>query len=218
MTIKGYIQDRDPTDAALILAAYACWGERAAEHLRGDFAFALWDGRLQRMVLARDHFGTRPCYYHRSGSSLVFGSEVQQVRQFQGVGQQLNKRMIAFHIAATPAPHSWTFFQDVEQLAPAHVLVAEESGARASRYWQLDPQQSVRYRQDAEYAEHFLELFQKATIPKLRTLSPPGVLLSGGLDSSAVACTAADYLQRSGQLACPGLLPGISRVWCHPRG
>jgi asparagine synthase (glutamine-hydrolysing) len=150
LTAKGFNRDREPTDADLILAAYACWGEQCARHIIGDFSFAIWDASRRRLFLARDHLGVRPCYYHASRHSIAFASEIRQLRQLPGVSDNLNERMIAAHITVTPTPTTWTFFADVKQLAPAHTLVASESNLSLQRYWRLDPQKSIHYKHDSE--------------------------------------------------------------------
>ena len=91
LTAKKFIRDRQPTDADLILATYACWGDECAERIIGDFSFAIWDASRRRLFLARDHLGVRPCYYHASRHSIAFTSEIRQLRQLPGVSDNLNE-------------------------------------------------------------------------------------------------------------------------------
>lgn len=188
----------EPSDAALLAAAYDRWGADCGEHLVGDFAVAFWDKRTQGLLLLRDRLGALPLYYHVSGDLLIFASEVQQILRFPGIKRELDPTMVAAHLVATPASRTATFFQDVVQLAPAHALLARDGRISLREYWRLDPAKSIRYRHDDDYAEHFRELFERAVVSRLRAQGPVGIMLSGGLDSSAVACLAArHYTERT---------------------
>ena len=81
---KGFLPEKSLTDADLILMAYKCWGRNCPQYLLGDFCFALWDQNERALLLTRDQLGARPCYYHQSGRTIVFASEVQQILQFPG--------------------------------------------------------------------------------------------------------------------------------------
>ncbi|QXD16158.1 lasso peptide isopeptide bond-forming cyclase [Rhodocaloribacter litoris] len=193
---------REAPDEAFVLAAYRRWGAKAPEHLLGDFAFAVWDAREQRMLLARDHFGLRPLYYvHRPGEVLAFASEIKALRALGLVSESPNERKIAeFLLIPVQVTPEMTFFRDAKAVPPAHtVLVPREGVSRAEMYWALDPEREVRYNRDEDYIERFKELFDEAVRCRLRSITPVGSMLSGGLDSTSVACTAARQLQEAGK-------------------
>ncbi|HUE89811.1 MAG TPA: asparagine synthase-related protein [Vicinamibacterales bacterium] len=183
-------------DAHLILHAYHCWGEDCVEHLLGDFAFAIWDGRRRRLFCARDHFGVKPFYYARVRGNFVFSNTLDCVRLHPEVGDALNELAIGdFLLFSSNQDPTTTTFADVRRLAPAHSLTCGEGTIGHQRYWTLPSEGRIRYRRSQEYVDHFLELFQVAVSDRLRT-NHVGVWMSGGLDSTSVAATAKCLLSK----------------------
>jgi asparagine synthase (glutamine-hydrolysing) len=181
-------------DAELLLAAYRRWDEACAEHLLGDFAFAVWDSRRRRIFAACDPLGTKPLYFALAGSVLCLASEAQQVLRYPGIAWALDEIMVGDYLACRVPEPSRTFFRDVQRLSPAHRLVADAGdprNVRIDRYWNLDASARITYARDEDYASHFLELFRRAVGDRLRgSAGDVGILMSGGLDSSAVAAIA----------------------------
>jgi asparagine synthase (glutamine-hydrolysing) len=180
----------EPTDAELILAAYRVWGEESAAQLVGDFAFVVWDGARRRLYGARDVMGMRALYYRVEVGRVLFGTEVKQILAVPGVPVRIFEPAVGAYLAGPYVLPEWTFYEGVEQLAPAHALVVEAGGHRAWRYWEVDGGRRIRYRREAEYAEHFLELFTEAVRARLRSVRPVGLFLSGGVDSGSIAAVA----------------------------
>jgi asparagine synthase (glutamine-hydrolysing) len=180
----------DRPDVELILHAYHAWGDRCAEHLLGDFAFAIWDRPRQRLFCARDHFGVKPFFYAPGGNSLVFSNTLNCVRLHPAVSSRLNERMIGDFLLFgwNPNPAA-SAFADVQRLPPGQVLTWTVEGVRLNRYWKLPVDGDIRYRREAEYVEHFRDLLRRAVADRLRT-KRVAIYLSGGLDSSSVAATA----------------------------
>lgn len=200
------------SDAALIAAGYAAWGHDVPAHLAGDYAFALWDAAHGRLFCARDHFGLRPLYYHLGPQCFVFASDLHGVLACPEVAHRLDEVRIGFHLAVVVADKTSTFYQDVKRLAPAHSLqVGAQGAASIRRYWRLDaaplPPAATGIQAatgasatgDA-YAAAFRRLFVQAVACRLPESGPVGVLLSGGLDSTAVACTARVLAQPGGEV------------------
>jgi len=181
-------------DVELILQAYHVWGERCVDHLLGDFAFAVWDGREQRVFCARDHFGVKPFFYARVDNCLVFSNTLKCVRLHPAVSERLNDLVIAdflmFPYTREPAA---TAFADIQRLPGAHCLTCQEDGPRLRRYWTLPVDGHIRYRRAGEYVERFQELLRTSVRDRLRT-SRVAVWMSGGLDSTSIAATARDLL------------------------
>jgi asparagine synthase (glutamine-hydrolysing) len=109
-----------------------------------------------------------------------------------------HETLIGLHLAGAREPHDATYFEDVALVPPSHLLVITPAGEQRQRYWDIDPQRRIRYQSDAEYGEHFRELFIEAVRCRLRPHESTGVLLSGGLDSSSVASVAA-WLHEQGE-------------------
>jgi asparagine synthase (glutamine-hydrolysing) len=179
----------DPSDVELVLGAYLRWGAGCAARLLGDFAFVVWDQRRRRLVAARDAMGMRALYWHRSGARVLVGTEIKQLLA-AGVPARLFEPALAAHLAGIFAPLAWTCFEGIEALPPAHVLEVDERGARTWRFWEVDPDRRIRYRDERDYAEHLRWLLLDAVRARLRGPGPVGIMLSGGMDSGAVASTA----------------------------
>ncbi|MCL4294767.1 MAG: lasso peptide isopeptide bond-forming cyclase [Anaerolineae bacterium] len=186
-------------DSQLILAAYAKWGERCPEQFLGDFAFAIWDARKQTLFCARDHFGVKPFYYfHAPGRLFAFASEIKALLCLPEVPRGLNEVRVADHLARIFKDKTSTFYQDILRLPPAHSLTVGDGKIQLRAYWSLDPFREVRLPSDAAYTAAFRELFTEAVRCRLRSAFPVGSTLSGGLDSSAVACMSRQLLAAAG--------------------
>ena len=186
------------TDSELILAAYKKWGTASPKRLLGAFAFAIWDSREQFLFCARDHFGVKPFYYHYApGRLFAFASEKKALLQLEAVPKTLNEVMIAEHLMVPMRDDpARTFYQEISSLSPAHSLVVGPDNWTPQHYWQPDPNVELRLPSDEAYAEAFRELFQEAVRCRLRSAFPVGTMLSGGLDSSSVTCTAAELIEQ----------------------
>jgi len=195
---------RSATDAELVLRAYARWGEACAARIVGDFAFVVWDGRRRALVCARDPIGIRPLYYATDGRTFLCGSELRQLLDAPGVSRRPNEAMLGEYLSDRVTDLEDTLYRDIRRLPPAHVLTVDGGGVRTWRYWDVDPGRTIRYRSDAEYAEHFTTIFRETVRCRLRSPSPVAVFLSGGLDSSAIAVTA-QQLGREGAIPDRGL-------------
>ena len=185
------------SDAELILAAYLQWGLEAPAKLIGDFAFALWDESQQRLFCARDPMAMRPLYYHHTAKRFAFASEIGQLLALPDTPRRINDTMVALYLAGRFDPLELTFYEDVKQLEPAHALLVTRSSVRTWRYWDVDPERRVRYRRDADYTEHFRELFLRAVRDRLTTDKPIGLFLSGGVDSGTLA-SSIGWLENAG--------------------
>jgi asparagine synthase (glutamine-hydrolysing) len=202
----GRIDDRDDligelgptgeeprTDPALLLEAYRQWGPACLGRVLGDFAFVLWDARRRRLFCGRDRMGLRPFHYTWDGTTLLISSEIRPlVAARGGLSEPDDDFVLAFLLREFREPDQGaTFFQGIRRLPPAHFLIAEGSALSIERYWDVDPSVELQYAREDEYVEHLRTLFDKAVRCRLRSCFPVGVLLSGGLDSSAIAATAA---------------------------
>jgi len=178
------------TDSELILHAYAAWGEECVRHLRGDFAFAIWDQSRKELFCARDHFGVKPFYYAEIGNTFVFSNTLNCVRLQPGVSDELNDdAVLDFLLVGLNCDNSATTFKAVRRIPPGHFLKATADGVCLSRYYSLPTNGRIRYKRDEEYVEHFHSVLQPAVADRLRT-DRLGIFLSGGLDSPTIAATA----------------------------
>lgn len=177
----------DPiTDPEIVLKLFVQLGEKCLTQILGDFAFAIWDKRNERLFCARDIFGIKPFYYHISNNIFIFGSEIRQVLEHPVVDIQPNEGMIAEYLSGHITSKEETLYCDVFRLPPAHYLVVESNSFKKQRFWDLKPQRRIVYKTDDEYAEHFIEVFGHAVRDRLRCNGKVGAYLSGGLDSSSI--------------------------------
>ena len=180
----------DRTDAELIAHAYLQWGTACVAHLLGDFAFALWDQSRRQLFCARDHLGVKPFYYAHRGGVFLFSNTIESLRRHPAVSDRLDDGAIGdFLLFDRICDTSATAFTDIRRLPAAHTLTLTTKGARIERYWALPVEGTIRYRTPADYTDHFTHLLTQAVSDRLQA-EPAGLLLSGGVDSTAVASTA----------------------------
>ena len=189
--LGGAVDERTATDAEIVLAAYERWGEGCPRRLVGDFAFALWDAPRRRLFCARDAMGVRPFYYDLDDRRLVAASTLEAVLDALEPSPAVNEPFLCDLL-------DWRFdrwtsetpYRGVLRLPPAHWMLVESDRFVLSRYWTFGAEPSPPLRRDEEYVERFREIFLAAVGSRLRGSGPVGFLVSGGLDSSAVACAA----------------------------
>ncbi|MCW5970255.1 MAG: asparagine synthase (glutamine-hydrolyzing) [Blastocatellales bacterium] len=180
---------RTRTDTETIVHAYEQWGTDCLKHLRGMFAFGVWDAPRRRLFLARDRVGKKPLFYSRSGDRLLFASELQGILADAEVSREVDHSAINAYLSwgYIPAPH--TAFRPIRKLPPAHFLVLEETPAgwveKVERYWRLDYAPKLKL-DEREACEALREKLSEAV--RLRMISdvPLGAFLSGGIDSSII--------------------------------
>jgi asparagine synthase (glutamine-hydrolysing) len=189
-------------DSDLILAAYKKWGELCPERLLGDFVFAIWDRRKQQVFCARDHMGVKPFYYYSTDNLFAFASEIEALLCVPEVPRRLNEVRVADFMVHNVASKIATFYEGIVRLVPAHSITVHPNRISIKHYWTLDPTRELRLGSDQEYAEIFYETFAEAVRCRLRSSFPVGCELSGGLDTSSVACVASELLaqERTGPL------------------
>jgi len=174
------------TDAEIVLKLFVKLGKKCLTQILGDFAFAIWDKRNERIFCARDIFGIKPFYYHVSNNIFIFGSEIRQVLEHPAVNIQPNEGMIAEYLSGHITSKNETLYRDVFRLPPAHFFVVDSNSFKKQRFWDMKPQERIVYKTDDEYAEHFIEVFGHAVRDRLRCNGTVGAYLSGGLDSSSI--------------------------------
>jgi asparagine synthase (glutamine-hydrolysing) len=184
-------------DAALVLAAYRRWGNECVRHLEGDFAFAIWDSRERALFCARDPFGVKPFVYsHLPGKLFAFASEVRALLALEEMPRQVDEKRIADYLSIHFDDVARTFFRAIQRLPGGCTLTLRDGIARVTRYWSPDSIRPIRLASDAEYAEGFREHLIRAVRERMRVTKPSelGAMLSGGLDSSSIACVARDQM------------------------
>jgi asparagine synthase (glutamine-hydrolysing) len=189
-SLSAELDGSPASDSDLILAAYRKWGEECPIHLLGDFAFAIWDHSRQTVFCACDPMGVKGLYYHLSAEALSFATEVKALFALPEIPRRLNELRVAEYLVTLFEDRSGTFYRDILRLPGAHTLSVTRGSARIAQYWALDSTRELRLATDGEYVEAFRDLFLKAVKCRTRSAFPVGAALSGGLDSSSIACAA----------------------------
>jgi asparagine synthase (glutamine-hydrolysing) len=213
IAFDGRLDNRDElpeagTDGEVALAAYRAYGDEFAVRLSGDFALAIFDPARRSLILARDPIGVRPLYYHVTPDVVLFASEIKAILAHPAVRTRPNDEVLAdylFNLLAADDTRGVTFFEDVFAVLPAHVATATEHRVVTKRYWDFDPAQRVAVRTFEEAAEGFREHFTRAVHRRLRPRAHIAISVSGGLDSSAIFCTAETLRRKHGGPALDGV-------------
>jgi len=174
----------------IILHAYRKWGYDCVEHLVGDFAFALWDAQKNCLFCARDQIGVKPFYYFLAQGFFVLASEIKALLALAEVPRELNEKRVADHLTGSFGDNAITFYEHIYRLPPAHMMIVGTTNVKRQRYWSLDAKKEIRYASQREYEAAFRSVFEVAVKARMRTAYPLGYAMSGGLDSSAIFCTA----------------------------
>ena len=184
---------RSNTDTEVVLEAYRAWGDRCVERFNGMFAFALWDRRRSRLLLARDRYGMTPLYYGWHGRTLLFASEVKSVLQHPDVRVSVDETALVEYFTFQNILSDRTLFAGVTLLPQAHTLtvtLGDAASFRTQRWWDycFTEEKGVA---EAEYVEELDRLVRQAVERQTSADVEVGTYLSGGIDSGAVTCITA---------------------------
>jgi asparagine synthase (glutamine-hydrolysing) len=175
-------------DTETILHLYEEYGPACVDHLRGMFAFAIWDQRKQELFIARDRLGVKPLYYvHTDDGSLYFGSEIKTLLEARAVKPEINYAVLSDYLANHAPSGEETLFAGVKRLLPGHILIWRDGDVSIRRYWDVDFSKDDEVRDDKTYIQQWSELFRESVRLRLMADVPLGMFLSGGIDSSAIA-------------------------------
>lgn len=185
------------SDTEVIAHMYEDLGEACIDQFNGMFAFAVWDTRTRRLLLARDRLGVKPLYYYEDGERLAFASEVKALLQCPFVPREPDPDVVADYLALMYIRGPRTPFKRVRKLLPGHYLVLDctSETARVVRYWELEHVQPARMSKEDAIAQ-VRDLLRDSIRLRLRSDVPVGAFLSGGIDSSSVVAFAAPQLDR----------------------
>jgi asparagine synthase (glutamine-hydrolysing) len=179
---------RTRSDTETIVHLYEEYGRDCVKHLRGMFAFVIWDRRKRSLFAARDRLGIKPFYYRWDGKAFLFGSEIKTILAYPGVEAEFNRRALGEYLTFGYITGQETMFANIRKLMPGHTLELSEHGEpRIERYWDLTTAVDDEPRSHDYYVKTYRELLENAVKSHLMSDVPLGVFLSGGLDSSAVA-------------------------------
>ena len=181
-------------DSDVLLAAWQRWREQCVDHLSGAFSFAVWNQQEQHLFLARDHTGERPLVYASAANCFAFASMPKGLHPLSFVGSEIDEEYVARYLMLANISTERTIFRNIQSLPPGCALSIHRDKKKLWRHWQTDHLPELRLGSPEEYLDCFREKFDQAVRTRLRTPGGVGAQLSGGLDSGAVAATAARLL------------------------
>ena len=192
---------RTKSDSEIALHLYQRYGLEFIHHLRGEFAFALFDKASRQLLLVRDRFGIRPLYYAILPQAIVFGSEIKALLQHPGVPRAFNTQAVLHQLMHTMVPGT-SLFEGIHAVQPGHMLVFSRQGdhwhLQSHQYWDMDFPKHHEYEHGVDPAGHITSLRQsliEAVNLRLEADVPVGCYLSGGIDSCSMLGLAASVQQ-----------------------
>ena len=181
------------TDTEVLPHLYEEFGEMMVERLNGMFAFALWDLRKKKLLIARDRFGEKPLYYGVFDNKLIFASEAKVLLENPAVKTEINLNALRQYLSFDYVPAPDSIYKGISKLPAAHLLTLENGNIKTRRYWQLSFKKSSEKLSVREASQQLGELLADSVRMRLVSDVPLGILLSGGVDSSTVAAFATQF-------------------------
>jgi asparagine synthase (glutamine-hydrolysing) len=179
------------SDTEAVIAAYEQYGTDCPKHLRGMFAFAIWDEREKSLFLTRDRVGKKPLLYSQANGQLIFGSEFSALVLHPDISRDVDFEAIHHYLSFLCVPAPLTAYRAIRKLEPGHWLLWRDGEIEIERYWQLDFSRKISLTEQ-EAGERVIELLREAVRIRLMSEVPLGAFLSGGIDSSAVVALMAE--------------------------
>jgi len=181
---------RSASDTEVLPHLYEEYGDKMVEHLNGMFAFALWDTKRRRLLIARDRFGEKPLYWGIFDNTLLFASEPKVLLAHPAVKPSLNLQALRQYLSFDYVPAPLSIYEGIHKLPAAHKLTLADGHVSVEPYWRLSYKTVSPVPTETEAAAQLIELLADAVRMRLVSDVPLGVLLSGGVDSSTVAALA----------------------------
>ncbi len=185
---------RTHSDTEAIVHAYEQFGSACVDHLRGMFAFAIWDARARQLFVARDRAGKKPLYYTvTQRGTFVFGSELKSLLLHPDVKREINLEAVDAYLTLGYVPDPLSIFRDIHKLSPGHFLKFAQGRVTVQQYWdfRFEPAES---RREEDYLDELRALLDEAVRLRLVSDVPLGAFLSGGIDSSTIVALMARHM------------------------
>jgi asparagine synthase (glutamine-hydrolysing) len=196
------------SDVRLLLAMHERWGDAGVARCVGSFAFARWDAAERRLTLGRDCLGNRPLFYHRGPHFVAFATSLGALLALPGVPRAIDELALAQFIAVNLREQERTFYRDIERVPSRTMVTIDRGGVHSRKYWTPDFDAPPPYTREEDYIERARELFDIAVTSATRDTPYVAIATSGGLDSSAIAATAA-RLGIAESITCFTLVPPL---------
>jgi asparagine synthase (glutamine-hydrolysing) len=190
---KGY-HFKSHTDTEVILNGYHLWGKEVFTHLRGMFSIAIWDARIDKLILARDRVGKKPLFYGWYDGVFLFGSEIKAILACPGFFRKPDLQAIHHYLSLQYVPAPWSAFEGIKKLPQASYMeISRDGNVLIEKYWQLPTPNNAILRSRIELEEELIPLIDESVRLRMVSDVPLGAFLSGGVDSSAVVAMMARH-------------------------
>ena len=182
------------SDTEVLVHLYEEHGERLVDHLRGMFAFAIWDSKRRSLLLARDRVGKKPLFWARRGRTIWFASEIRALLEDPELDREIDLAAVSAYLALQYVPHPLSAFRAIRKLAPATTMTFTAEGETSRTYWSLDYEAKLDCATPGEAEDRLRAELLDATKVRLMSEVSLGAFLSGGVDSSAVIWAMAEQM------------------------
>lgn len=183
------------SDPEVILLSYKHWGEDCVNHLEGEFAFAIWDANNQKLFAATDHIGFRPFFYYDSPEQFIFCSEMKGIIAAKPQPNYFNEESLVEYFYRKGLPNA-TYNKEVFALCGGNLLTLQDGKMAYRKYWNLESTGKYRFKKDEDWYGCTRELLYRAIEKRINPDLPMGITLSGGLDSTSIACILSELLMK----------------------
>ncbi len=192
--------DPEPTDVAIVAAAFDRWESDCFRRIIGDWAASIWKPEARELLFAIDYMAIRHIFYYLKQSRIWWATDLAPLVLLSGDQFHIDDDYIAGYFAHDPEA-DLTPYREIREVPPGQLVRICNGKAFVERYWRFSPKSRIRYKTDAEYEEHFRHVLRQSVHRRLRSDSPILAELSGGLDSSSIVCVADDILAKEGAQA-----------------
>jgi len=190
-------------DTETILHAYEQWGKKCVDHLRGMFAFAIWDLKNKTLFVARDRLGIKPLFYAQHGGRFYFASEMKAILADTTFPRTIDKLALTSYFTYSYIPAPLTIFSDIQKLEPGHTLTWENGVCHKEKFWDIHFYTEQR-KSESYYIDSFMNILREAVDLRMISEVPLGAFLSGGIDSSTIVALMSGLSQNPVNTFCIG--------------
>jgi asparagine synthase (glutamine-hydrolysing) len=190
--------EANPTDVAIVAAAFDRWESDCFRRIVGDWAVSVWNPEQREVLFAVDYMAVRHIFYYLKNNQLLWSTDLSPLVLLSGAKFHIDDDYIAGYFAHEPDSHL-TPYREIRQVPPGKFVRIRNGSLSVERFWRFSPKSRICYKTDAEYEEHFRQLFRQSVQRRLRSDAPILADLSGGLDSSSIVCMADHITANAGE-------------------
>ena len=186
------------SDTAIVSFLYKKYKKESFKFLIGSFCFVIIDTKENNVVAVRDQLGNKNLCYYIDNKKLIISTEEHAILRHPQISKEIEEERLVEYFTSFQRFRNKTFFKNISELYPATYIEVDNNNFNTHSFWDLSGEKKLRYKNLEDYFEHFRELFEESIICRLRTIYDPSILLSGGIDSTAVTSISHKILSENG--------------------